>query len=266
MDQVINSIISVQKTKEEKIHAIREFLQVLILKILHESNHFRNLAFVGGTSLRILYNMQRYSEDLDFSVIEHTCYTFNDIVKSLDFHLQKMNFSIEMKVKQDKIVQSVLIKFSNLLQQFGLSRVKDEKLAIRVEVDSNPPAGWQKEMSVLNQVYIFPVWHFDLPSLFATKLHDCFYRQYRKGRDYYDLMWYLSKKVIPNFKLLNKAILQTEDNNENINDTNFKDFILAHIKQVNFPNLRNDVRPFLITKSEADMIEKDVFKKLLSNY
>jgi hypothetical protein len=133
-------------------------------------------------------------------------------------------------------------------------------------VDSNPPDGWVKEMSIINNVYIFPAWHFDLPSLFASKLHACFFRKYSKGRDYYDLMWYLSKKVIPNFVLLNNAIEQTENRNENINKENFKEFILHHIEKVNFTNLRYDVKPFLVTKAEADLISRNVYLKLLDNY
>ena len=77
-------------------------------------------------------------------------------------------------------------------------------------MDTNPPKGGRTAETPLNKTYIFSVRHFDLPSMLATKLHACFYRKYTKGRDFYDLVWYLGRKVFPNLELLNNAIQQTE--------------------------------------------------------
>jgi len=263
MDQIIRSRIDKSKTREENIHLVREFLQLVILRILHEQNHFQFMAFVGGTSLRFLYRLQRFSEDLDFSLIKKEGYNFQEIIKSIEFHLQKFGFRIDTKVKDEKIVQSAYLKFVDLLQRHQLARMKDEKLSIRIEIDTNPPAGWKTEMSIINDFYIFPVWHFDLSSLFATKIHACFFRKFKKGRDFYDLVWYLSKKLKPNFELLNNAIKQTENVELTIDNDNFQNFLKERAEKLDFEYLRADVEPFLVNKSEADLIIMDVLLKLI---
>jgi len=263
MKQIIRSRLDTSKSREENVHRAREFLQLLILRIISETKYFKYISFVGGTSLRFLYQLQRFSEDLDFSVTEKNGYNFKDLIKSIEFHLTKAGLEVDIKQKEQRIVQSAYFKFIHLLQHLNISRARDEKLTIRVEIDSNPPDGWQNEMSVINDFFIFPVYHFDLPSLFATKLHACFFRKFRKGRDFYDLMWYLSKKVMPNFKLLNNAVKQTENMNLKINAKKFKEFLLDQIAEVDFYTLQKDVEPFLVNHSEVKLIDKDIFKKLI---
>lgn len=266
MEEIIQSRLDKSKSKEENIHRLREFLQILILRILHENKHFQRIAFVGGTCLRIIFQLQRFSEDLDFSVTERKGYDFNRMIDSVRLHLDKFGLQVDIKVKAQKTVQSTFIKFSNILQRTNLSRTKGEKLSIRVEVDSNPPSGWKTEISPLQDVFMFPVWHYDLPSLFATKLHTCFFRRFRKGRDYYDLMWYLGRKVQPNYKLLNNAIRQTESKDLNIDHEHFKSFLREHIEGVDFSRLRRDVAPFLINRSEAELMSTEYFSKLVDNF
>ena len=263
MEKIIRSRLDKNGTREENVHQVREFLQLLILRIIHEINYFQYISFVGGASLRFLFQLQRFSEDIDFSLIQKQGYNFNKFIKSIEFHLQKFGFQIEIKLKEKKVVQNAYVKFIGLLQQFNVARMKDEKLSIRIEIDSNPPYGWKSEMSIINDFFIFPVWHFDLPSLLATKIHACFYRKYQKGRDFYDLMWHLSKKITPNFLLLNNAIKQTEKVDSQIKRENFKDFLYEKIEQLDFDALGKDVEPFLVNKSEVNLINGEVFFKLV---
>ena len=121
-------------------------------------------------------------------------------------------------------------------------------------------------MSLINDIFIFPVWHFDLSSLFATKIHACFFRKFRKGRDYYDLLWYLSKRVQPNFELLNNAIRQTEEGVCHIGLENFKDFLYQRLQQIDFDFIQRDVSPFLVSPREAELLSKDVFYNLLQKF
>ncbi len=265
MEQIIRSRLDRTRSREENIHQIREFLQLLILRIINEINYFQYISFVGGSSLRLVYQLQRFSEDLDFSMTQKHGYNFKSFIESVEFHLRKAGLDLDVRVKEQKVVHNAYFKFVNLLQQFNLSRTRDEKLMIRVEIDSNPPLGWKNEMTLINDIFIFPVWHFDLPSLFATKLHACFYRKYRKGRDFYDLMWYLSKKVTPNFILLNNAILQTEKKQLQINSENFKQFLFDKLEQIDFSILKKDVAPFLINRSELELMDKDIFKRLVNS-
>ena len=266
MEQIIQSRIDNTKSREENVHQVREFLQLLILKIINELNYFQYISFVGGTCLRFLFKLQRFSEDLDFSLIQKKGYQFDHLIQAIEFHLKKFGFNIEIKLKDQRIVQNAYFKFIDLLQQYEISKAKDERLSIRLEVDSNPPGGWKTEMSIINDFYIFPVWHFDLPSLFATKIHACLFRKFRKGRDYYDLIWYLSKKVIPNFTLLNNAINQTEHENIQINQEHFKNFLKKNLEELDFQYLRKDVEPFLLNKTEVNLIDQDIFFKLINDY
>jgi len=266
MEQIIQLRIDNTKSREENVHQVREFLQLLILKIINELNYFQYIAFVGGTCLRFLYQLQRFSEDLDFSLTQNKGYRFDRLIQSIEFHLKKFGFNIEIKLKDHKIVQSAYFKFIDLLQQYEISRAKDERLSIRLEIDSNPPGGWKTEMSIINDFYIFPIWHFDLPSLFATKIHACFYRKFKKGRDFYDLVWYLSKKVTPNLTVLNHAIRQTEHENLEINSDNFIDYLRKNLEKLDYQYLQKDVEPFLVNKSEVNLINRDIIFKLIDDY
>ena len=253
------------QTREEKLHCLREFLQVVILRIMYETNQFQFMAFVGGTCLRLLYHMRRFSEDLDFSLIERQ-YRVDPFVHSLEMHLKKMGFIVELKIKSEKNMNNTLVKFSKVLQDFTLSSHPNHKLNIRIEIDTNPPVGWNREISLLSDDFIFPITHHDLPSLFATKLHALLFRKYHKGRDYYDIMWYLSKRIVPNFPLLNNAIEQTQRSKSNVTRENFISLLTTHFDSVDFDTMRRDVAPFIMDRNELDLIEKDVFKSLLEKY
>ena len=190
MIDILKKQFSQDMNSEEKINRLREFLQILCLKIIHDKGYFKNVAFVGGTALRVLYDLRRFSEDLDFSVIKTEGYDFSEIIKALEYELKLYGLNVESKNKIDKTVQSSFLKFNQLLKEFGLSQLEEQKLSVRIEVDSNPPKGWGTESTLINKTYVFPILHFDLPSLYATKLHACFFRRFIKGRDFYDFIWY----------------------------------------------------------------------------
>jgi predicted nucleotidyltransferase component of viral defense system len=247
----------------EKINRVREFLQILCLKIIHDKGYFENMAFVGGTALRILYDLRRFSEDLDFSVIKKEKYDFLKIITTLASELELYGFDVESKNNAEKTVQSSFLKFNNLLNELGLSQMKEQKLSIRIEVDSNPPEGWNTQTTLINKTYIFNVAHFDLPSLYATKLHACFFRKFIKGRDFYDLLWYLGRKFQPNFILLNNAVKQTEGKDLKLDEKNFKDFLSERLEKVNFVLVKKDVERFLEDKKELELLDLELIRKSL---
>ncbi len=262
IDLIKNILLEIQ-SREAKIHKTREFLQLLLLKILYDSGYFKNLAFCDGTALRVLYNSKRFSEDLDFSLINKERYNFAGLVDKVVYQLEKNGFSTDVKKRKEKTVQSAMIKFKHILFVLGLSNLKSEKLFIRFEVDSNPPKGWNTEISLVNKDFVFTVTHFDIPSLFATKLHACFYRKYTKGRDFYDLLWYLGKRALPNFELLNNAIEQTEHKKINIQKGNFKGFLQERLANIDFATVRKDVERFIEDKNELRLLDKDLILKLI---
>lgn len=250
-------------TREEKINHLREFLQILILKIIYDTGYFKNLSFVGGTALRILYDLRRFSEDLDFSLMQKFHFDFQGFSKSIKSYLEGYGLEVEFKTQDKKIIQNIEIRFKNLLFPLNLSFHEGEKLFVRVEIDRNPPIGAGTVISLVNKTYVFTVTHFDLPSLFATKLHACFFRKYVKGRDFYDLLWYLGKKVKPNFTLLSNAIKQTHPGRAPVNEANFREFLKEELRKIDFKKARQDVGRFLEDKQEMKLIDREVFLRLL---
>jgi predicted nucleotidyltransferase component of viral defense system len=265
MIDVLRQQISPAMTAEEKTNRVREFLQILILKILSDRGYFTHLAFVGGTALRILYNLRRFSEDLDFSLMIKKGYKFRTIVANLEKDLRLFGLEPELKPKEDKMVQSLFLKFPNLLGEIGISVPSGQKLSIRVEIDTNPPKGAITETTIINRTYLFTLLRFDLTSLYATKLHACFFRKYTKGRDYYDLVWYLGKKIEPNYKLLNNSIIQTEGYDMKLNRDNLSAFIVNRLQKVDFRVVRRDVERFLEDKTELKLLDFNIINDILRN-
>jgi len=263
MLDLIQKTISGIPSREAKVHHTRELLQLLVLKTLYDRGYFMNLAFVGGTALRFLYDLRRFSEDLDFSLIRKDSYRFEVLVGKVLYDLRKSGVSVETKPRVKGSVQSAMLKFKDVLQQLSLSTQRSEKLLIKIEVDANPPQGWNTEMSLVSRHYVFTVTHFDIPSLYATKLHACFFRRYTKGRDFYDLLWFLGKKILPNLELLNNAIGQTEQKRMNVDADNFNDFLRKRLAKVDFVRVRKDVGRFIEDKGELKLLDGDLVSRLI---
>ncbi|HBB67223.1 MAG TPA: hypothetical protein DCZ93_07970 [Elusimicrobia bacterium] len=264
MIEVLKQQFTAAMPAEEKLNRTREFLQVMALKNLSDRNAFENLAFVGGTALRILYDMRRFSEDLDFSLVLAKGYDFKEINSGLVRHFKLNNLEAESKPKVEKTVHSTFLKFPGVLKELGLGAFEAQKLSIKLEVNSNPPKGWKLADTTLNKTYIFSVRHFDLPSMLATKIHACFFRKYTKGRDFYDLVWYLGRKVSPNIELLNNAIQQTEGKKPGITRATLKDFMLGKLGKIDFNVAVEDVRRFIVDESELRVINKNSLSSLIS--
>jgi predicted nucleotidyltransferase component of viral defense system len=263
MLDLIRTFIAEAPNRETKIDITREFLQLLILKILFDRGYFKNLAFVGGTALRFLYRLRRFSEDLDFSLFNKKSYRFDNILKTINYDLAKSGFALDLKEQVKPPVQSAMFRFKDILFNLGLSNYKAEKIAIKFEVDANPPKGWKTETSLITRHFVFTVTHFDLASLYALKLHACFFRKYTKGRDFYDLLWYLGRNQKLNFKLLNNAIEQTEHRKSNIDEANFKEFLQKRLTLIDFTKAKRDVARFIEDKNELKLIDKNSILNLI---
>jgi predicted nucleotidyltransferase component of viral defense system len=258
MNELLQQRLAKGASDEEKLNKTREFLQILLLKIMFDRGAFDHLAFVGGTALRILYGLRRYSEDLDFSLVKKTGYNFKDLLHQLAYELKQYNMAVEVTSKENNIVHSSFLKFPGLLNEIGVSKIKGQKLSIKLEIDTNPPKGWHSQLTPVTESFVFAVNTFDLPSLYATKLHACFFRRFTKGRDFYDLIWYLGKKIEPNYILLNNAIKQTEKKDLKIGPGNFRDFLQDKLGQVDFKVVRRDVERFLEDKSELKLLDRQI--------
>ncbi|MDR1194917.1 MAG: nucleotidyl transferase AbiEii/AbiGii toxin family protein [Endomicrobium sp.] len=264
MIEVLKRQISALNNQNEKINKLREFLQIMALKNIYDKKAFNNIAFVGGTALRIIFEINRFSEDLDFSVINKKGYDFIKITDNIAKFFQKNNIAVESSPKTKGNIHSVFFKFPNILRDLNLAVSKNQKLSVKLEVDTNPPSGWQTDIFPINKTYLFSITAFDLPSMFATKLHACFFRKYTKGRDFYDLIWYLSKKIRPNIELLNNAIFQTERKNFKITESDISQFLSDRLDKVDFNAAKKDVLKFLFNYEETELINKKFIKNLIS--
>lgn len=260
MIEVLKEQFTESMSKEDKENRLREFLQILILKILHDKGWFENLTFTRGTALRILFNVRRFSEDLDFSLTAPCGYDFGKLCRELHAQMELHGIRMEGSPDTGKTVHAVMLRFPGLLNDLGISPLPGQKLSIKLEVDTRPPEGGKIENSLVNKTYVFYIRHFDLPSLFATKIAACFYRKYLKGRDFYDLIWYLSKNVKPNYELLNNAIRQTQGKAPGINAGNVKGFLRDNLEKIDLNKAAKDVERFLDDKTELKLFNHDLIK------
>lgn len=242
-------------------------MQELILQIIDRAGYFKQLAFVGGTALRVLYGLPRFSEDLDFSLISKKGFKFVRFLKMLKKELELNGYSIEeAKGNGGKTVLSEFIRFKGLLFELGLASHKNEKLFIKLEIDSRPPKGFETEVTLINKNFLFKVRNYAQDSLFASKLHALLFRKYEKGRDYYDLLWFLTRKTPINFRLLSNAAKQTEGKTFRLDADKARILLTAKIKKSDFPRLLRDVRPFLERDEESAYFKKEYFIGAIDKY
>jgi predicted nucleotidyltransferase component of viral defense system len=265
MIELIHQQLKDNVAESQKLNRLREFLQFAALKTLYDNGYFNKIAFVGGTALRVLFDLRRFSEDLDFSLVNKKGYDFKKLNSIIQRQFKLWGLDVETKAKEEKTGQNTLLKFKGLLKELGLSQLDEQKLSIKIEVDTNPPKGWHLNTTLVNKVYLINITHFDLPSLYATKLHACFFRKYAKGRDFYDLAWYIARKAEPNFTLLNNAIKQTEGKDPSLNKDNFHEFLLNKLKKIDFREIKKDVERFLEERKELELLELKVFENSLKN-
>ena len=235
-------------SNEQKTNVLRENLQVMILKNLSDRGAFKNLSFVGGTALRIIHGLNRFSEDLDFSLSNKKGFDFDGIATGLADDLDKAGLAHTAKKGGKGEVKFLFMKFPGLFSEFGAGRLKAENLGVKIEVDMKPPEGWENETVLINRFYIFQVNCYKLPS-----------------RDYYDLLWYLTKKVKPNYDMLSNAAQHSEKKKKEINAQNLPVLLLKKLESVNFKAVESDVAKFLNNPEEAKLLNLETFKMLLKN-
>jgi predicted nucleotidyltransferase component of viral defense system len=266
MRDYIKSVVDPDLTQNQNLNRIREYLQAYFLNITYKNKFYQNLVFTGGTALRFIYKINRFSEDLDFSLsIKAKNYNFVDMIKNILQEFKLAGYDLEVKYDDSRVVHSALLKFSGILFEIGLSSLKSQKIAIKVEVDSNPPLGGIETSSVYNSNFMFYMQHYDLASLLAGKVHALLCREYTKGRDWYDLLWYLTKfkDLEPNFVMLNNAFVQTSQKPIELTAENWRAEIKKTVETLDWVKVRNDVSRFLENISELDLLELKTFVNLL---
>jgi predicted nucleotidyltransferase component of viral defense system len=240
----------------QKLNVLREYVQASVLRSLHESEAFLCLSFVGGTALRFLFNLPRFSEDLDFSLETPAGYEPAHWMAKAKRDLVAAGFDVSASWNDRKTVHVAWFRFAGLLKQAGLSGMAAQKLSIKLEVDTRPPAGADTVTDIVNRHMIFAVRHHDLPSLMAGKIHALLVRSYPKGRDWYDGLWYRAQRppVEPNLALLQNALDQTEGEGR-YDAKKWRELIGKRLENLDATVLRDDVAPFLERPEDLQWLE-----------
>jgi len=260
------SIAAEEKDPRLSLNKLREYLHHVILRELFEQNVLDELVFHGGTALRILYDLRRFSEDLDFHLKEKSLFDLKGIAQKIKKHLDMQGYQLSLKGSSADNVQSVFIKFERILEEAHLTSQGREKMRVKIEVDTNPPQGFRTESSLVHKFLPFGVIHHDKTSFLAGKLHAVLQRSYTKGRDYYDLWFYLSKwkDMLPNLLYLNNALKQTGFKSSALKKENWRQITAERIKETDWDYVANDVKPFLENQNDLKILTKQTLLTLLS--
>lgn len=241
------------KTVSDQENVLKEIAQEIALMALSRTGFFRVAAFQGGTCLRILYGLERFSEDLDFLLEKHDKnFDWEEYIQNMRNEFNAYGYSLEVtnKTKLDKAIRTAFLKTDS---RGGILEIKDlrsnrPKLQIKLEVDINPPEGSTYELKFLDFPLAFSVQSQDLASLFASKSHALLCREYTKGRDWYDFSWYVARKAPVNFLLLNNAIAQAgpwKGQNFLVTPKWFLDELRIKINNTDWNAAKQDIKRFL---------------------
>lgn len=267
-------------TPEETIHAMREILQEIALLGLWRSKFFEHAAFYGGTALRIIYGLDRFSEDLDFSLLApDITFDLGRYLPSLVDEINAFGFNVEGKLQEKTIetaVQSAFLKTQTLqvMLEFAIdpqirSRVhSNQLLKIKLEIDTDPPSGFGLESKYLLQPIPFAVRVYTLPDLFAGKAHALLCRKWKnrvKGRDWYDFVWYCANYPVLNVSHLEARLRQSGhwDREEKLSLQAAVQLLAEAIDSLDLRQAISDVRPFINNPESIEIWSKDFLRTLL---
>lgn len=278
MNNVIEQLIQKYNPRntEEVKNAIKEIIQTIVLIGLSRSNFFSKASFYGGTALRIFYGLNRYSEDLDFTLnAADESFSLTPYVQSIINVAKSYGIDLNVEVKSKKIetpVESAFIKL-NTYQTFIsfsiderlTSRLhKDELIEVKFEVDCNPSLGFNVESKWITEPELASINVLDIESLFSGKLHAILCRNYKnrvKGRDFYDFIFYINKKVKPNLNYLKNKLIESNilDKDAVFTIEILKEMLVQRFKQIDFKQVRDDAQKFVMKNEDLSLYCKKLF-------
>lgn len=229
-----------------------EYLQTQILKALSLSVYNDSLSFMGGTCLRFAYGINRFSEDLDFDLIKKEGFNIEELMIEIKNKLEFQGFQLDARTKTTENIYIVFFRFKNVLREFGLNVQENEKILIKFEIDFNPYKNIHTETKFSDSFNErFPMRVNSLETLFAQKVVAIIFRPYQKGRDFYDLVWFLSQRNIePDFEIFKEKGLAINTRQELI------EFLQEQAKKSDLEQAVKDVERFLFYPEQAKWILK----------
>ena len=282
MQTVLEQMLEHYKTNtpEEKKNALKEVVQEVALCGLSRAGFFKYAAFYGGTALRIFYGLDRFSEDLDFSlVVPDVDFQLNRYFSGLENEMSALglHFSVEEKQKStDSAIKSAFLKGNtkeHILSIYDVQNISinhEEVIKIKFEIDTNPPAFAQFE----NKYRLLPTPYqlklYDMPSLFAGKIHAVICRSWKsriKGRDLYDYVFYLSRQAKVNLPHLQARLIDSEaiSKDEPFSLEVLLNMLNRRFETIDYAQAKQDVLPFITDKSKLDLWSKDFFIGITQN-
>lgn len=266
MKDLIQQAIQQVSGELMKTCVVREYIQARILQSFQEDGVFARWAFLGGTALRFLYGIPRFSEDLDFSIVTAGTDTgFPSALERTRCAFEREGYEVTIALKDGKTVASAFIRIAGLLYELDLSPHAGKVLSIKVEVDTNPPAGAGLETSIVRRHVTLNLQHYDKSSLLSGKLHAILSRSWTKGRDLYDLVWYLADRSWPepNIVLLNAALIQTGWSGPQVTRENWRSCVADRLESLDWNQARADVAPFLERERDIELVTLENASSLL---
>jgi predicted nucleotidyltransferase component of viral defense system len=268
------------RSKNEYKSAIQEIMQEIALMGLWRAKFFEHAAFYGGTSLRILHGLNRFSEDLDFSLLEPNAgFNLVPFLNALEEELEisGLKISVEHKIKHsEESIRSAFLKAGTLEtfiiigldEQLKKHTQSNEVIKIKLEIDIDPPQGFATEIRYLTKPMPFSVRTYVPEDLFAGKMHALLCRPYKvrvKGRDWYDFIWYLGKGFRLHLSHLETRMRQSGHYplEEPLTVQSFSDILEKKIRGLNIDTAKEDIRRFLRNPREIEGWSQDFFMSLV---
>lgn len=263
--------------QEEVKDALREIMQEIALAGLYRAGFFEKAAFYGGTALKIFHGIDRFSEDLDFSLLKsEDSFSLDKYQDAILAEFNALGMRVTIKEKEKKVesnINSAFLKsetmwreltLEGIVPQSGLNQVANIK--IKLEVDVMPPLGFETEEKLLLKPFSFYVKCLTLPNLFAGKMHALLFRKLGKnvkGRDWYDMEWYIKKGVKLNLNhFLLRAIDSGDWKKKNINIQEFQEILAEKIDIVEMKYVKDDIKRFIKNQNEIEIWSPKYFHDL----
>jgi len=265
MKEILLQLLKYRSNSVDKLNLCREYLQASVLRSLHGAGAFRNLSFVGGTALRFLYNLPRFSEGLDFSLEDTTHYEPRAWLTKLKRDLEFEGFVTTILWNDKKTAHTAWVRVESVLYEAGLSPLPGQKLAIKVEIDSSPPSGAVITSSLVNRYQLLTLRHHDLSSLMAGTIRALLTRPFTKGRDWYDLVWYRSlvPPVQPNLELLAAGLAQPPVVDLGGPAESWPQVLRTKLSNLDWDLVVADVGPFLERPGDLDLLDRELVGRVL---
>ncbi len=268
------------RTSNEYENALKEIIQEIALLGLWRAKFFEHAAFYGGTALRILYGLDRFSEDLDFTLLrKKNNFDLTSYLNAIRDELNSMGFDVFIHVKNKKKQTAIASGFIKAGTQEHMIRIdvpqqltqklhRDSLLEIKMEVDTDPPGNFKVEAKTLLQPIPFSILTLSLPDLFAGKVHAILERSWKgrvKGRDYYDFIWYISQYTPLHLKHLETRLRQTGawSEKKKLQLGDLKLLLHQKFKDLNVALAKKDISPFIKDQKAIALWSNEFFISIL---